>query len=568
MYTNQICGLIQQALQMAYQTVLSLEDIEELVETPPEPSMGDYALPCFSLARVLRKSPKEIACQLQQAVPDTPWVKEVKAVNGYLNFFIDPSSLAERVLNGVFKGMEGYGPKESVGCTLVIDYSSPNIAKPFTLGHIRSTVIGESLARIFAHQGYQVVRVNHLGDWGTQFGKLIVAYKRWGDEEKLKKEPIKELFRLYVKFHEESEKAPALDDEGREWFKRLEDGDQEALALWKRFREYSLEEFERTYSRLGIKFDDYKGESGYNDAIPKVIELLKTKGLLTESQGAWVVELEEDMPPLVALKKDGATLYATRDLAAAMYRKEVYDLDLMFYVVDTRQTLHFRQVFATLKLMGYSWAEGMEHIPFGTLNFGDEVMSTRKGNVIFLEDVLDESVNRVKQVIQERNPRLESAELIAEQVGVGAVIFNDLVHNRIKDISFNWENVLNFEGDTGPYLQYTQARACSILRKSEYKDEEVIAFDLSACQWDEDEINLIKVLSQFPGAVEDALKDREPSVIARYLLDLGKAFNTFYHNHRILGVPHTEQRLAITYGIKKVLAVGLNLLGLNAPEEM
>lgn len=543
-------------------------DVAQIVEVPPSGELGDYAFPCFILARILRRPPVEIAQRLAAIIEKPPWLANVQAVSGYVNLTLHRGQLADSVLQAVMREGRSFGSAPDRGQTVVIDYSSPNIAKPFTLGHIRSTVIGESLARIFEHRGYKVVRVNHLGDWGTQFGRLIVAYKRWGDEKRLEEGAVKELFRLYVRFHEEAEKDPSLEDEGRAWFLRLEQGDPEATELWRRFRALSLEEFEAMYRRLGIRFDDYTGESGYNDVLEQTVQALEAKGLVTESEGALVVELGEDMPPCIIRKSDGATLYATRDIAAAIRRYEQTRFDWMFYVVDSRQSLHFQQVFAVLKKLGMEWADRLEHIAFGTLIFGEEIMSTRKGNVIFLEDVLNEAVERVRQIIEERNPTLADKERVAEMVGVGAVVFNDLAHNRIKDVVFEWDRLLNFDGDTGPYVQYTHARACSVLSKGREQGELPLESGFAEYEWEDEEIDLIRLLGRFGEVVETAKEAREPSTVARYVLDLAKKFNAFYHSNRILGNERAPLRLAMTRAVKEVLAAGLYLLNVQAPEKM
>jgi len=567
LFKQRVADLVQSALANMGAGEDAVGPVLELVEIPPDEKLGDFAVPCFAFARTLRRSPVQIAEEIVAQADRPPWLTHIEAVKGYVNVKLHRGHVAQHVLGDILRAGEAYGSREPNGRTVVIDYSSPNIAKPFSLGHIRSTVIGESLARIFAHQGYRVVRINHLGDWGTQFGRVIGGYVRWADHDRLEKEPIKELFRLYVKFHEEAEKDPALEDEARDWFRRMEEGDREALALWRRFRELSLLELERTYARLGIRFDDYTGESAYND-VSDIIEKLRALGLLKESQGAQVVELGDDIPPCLITKSDGTTLYATRDIAAAIRRQEQYNFDLAFYVVDSRQSLHFKQVFGVLERMGYEWASGMEHIPFGTLQFGDEIMSTRKGNVIFLEDVLNEAVTRVKQIIAERNPSLKNADEVAEAVGVGAVIFNDLVHNRIKDISFQWEDVLNFDGDTGPYVQYTHARACSVLRRADEQGARPMSDGFDRLEWEDSEMRLVRLLGRFGETVDAAAKGREPSTVARYVLDLAQAFNGFYHSNRILGSERQAERLALTDAVRQVLANGLRLLAMEAPPEM
>lgn len=545
-------------------------DVGAVVEIPPNAAMGDYAFPCFQLARVLRRAPAAIAEELAGAVQEHPAILRVEVVNAYVNFFLDPGYAAERVIGEVLaRGMEVGSSAEGAGKTVVIDYSSPNIAKPFHIGHLRSTIIGHSLGRIFESQGYRVVRLNHLGDWGTQFGKLIVAYRRWGDDAKLKREPIKELLALYVRFHEEAEADPSLEDEARAAFKRLEEGGEEEVALWQEFRRLSLEEFEEHYRRLGVTFDSYAGESAYNERMEAVVGELEESGLLTESEGALVVDLE-GLPPCLIKKKDGATLYATRDLAAALHRYEAYRFEHLFYVVGAPQQLHFQQVFGVLRRMGRSWVDRCEHIAFGHIRFGDGQLSTRKGNVIFLKDLLDEAVRRVAAIIEERNPGLEGKADVAEAVGIGAVLFNDLAHNRIKDITFDWESALSFEGDTGPYVQYTHARAASLLRRA----EEELRVDVDGLAPEGSELveaetfQLVKRLAEFPEALQRAAEAREPSEIARYLLTLCREFNSFYHAHRIVQSEAAASRLALTKAVKTVIARGLFLLGIRAPEAM
>ncbi len=545
-------------------------DVDAVVEVPPKQELGDYAFPCFQLARVLRKAPAAIAAELAAQVREHPAIRSVEVVNAYVNFFLDPAFAAETVIGEILaRGEEVGSSNAGAGKTVVIDYSSPNIAKPFHVGHLRSTIIGHSLGRIFESLGYRVVRLNHLGDWGTQFGKLIVAYRRWGDPEKIAREPIGELFSLYVRFHEEAEKDPSLEDEARAAFKRLEEGSEEELALWREFRRLSLEEFEEHYRRLGVTFDSYAGESAYNERMEQVVDELEQLGLLTESEGARVVELE-GLPPCLIKKKDGATLYATRDLAAALHRYEAYQFDHLFYVVGAPQQLHFQQVFAVLRRMGRDWVDRCEHIAFGHIRFADGQLSTRKGNVIFLKDVLDEAVRRVRAIIEERNPGLEGKDRVAEEVGIGAVLFNDLSHNRIKDITFDWETALNFDGDTGPYVQYTHARAASLLRRAQ--QELGIDTDRLSPRGEElvepETFRLVKALAEFPEAVRRAADAREPSEIARYLLALCREFNSFYHVHRIVQSEAAGSRLALAKAVKHVVARGLFLLGISAPEAM
>lgn len=550
-------------------------DVRGTIEIPPNKEMGDYAFPCFQLARILRKAPDRIALELAEKIEASGLIRRVQVVKAYVNFFLAPAASSIRVISEILTQKEAYGKADiGKGQTVVLDYSSPNIAKPFHVGHLRSTIIGHSLARIFESLGYKTVRINHLGDWGTQFGKLIVAYRKYGSPEKLAQDPIRELLDLYVRFHQEAEEDPSLEDEARAAFKALEDGGEEETRLWQEFRRLSLAEFEKIYRRLGVHFDSHLGEAAYNEAMEETVQKLQDKGLLVESQGALVVELD-DLPPCLIKKKDGATLYATRDLAAAIHRYETYGFQHLFYVVGAPQRLHFQQVFGVLEKMGYEWVSRCEHIAFGHIRLGDAQLSTRKGNVIFLEDLLDQAVERVLAIISERNPDLEDKEAVAETVGVGAVIFNDLAHNRIKDISFDWETALNFEGDTGPYVQYTHARTASLLRRG--VEEGLIdgasldggRLSLSEEALGEDEVfELAKSLADFPAVVRRAAEEREPSEIARYLLTLCRQFNSFYHAHRIIGSPQAKERLALVAAVKQVIASGLYLLGIGAPEAM
>ncbi|EGO88079.1 arginyl-tRNA synthetase, partial [Clostridium botulinum C str. Stockholm] len=446
---------------------LDLNTIEGLIEIPPKSDMGDYAFPCFQLAKAFRKAPNMIAEELSSKINNEGFEKVV-ALGPYLNFFMDKGSFVKDTLNKVIEEGERYGSsEEGKGKNVTIDYSSPNIAKPFHVGHLFSTAIGNSLYRMLNFEGYNSIGINHLGDWGTQFGKLISAYKRWVDEDALEKDPIKELLRIYVKFHDEAEKDPSLEDEGRMYFKKLEDGEKEEVELWERFKNLSLKEFKKVYELLGVKFDSYAGESFYNDKMDSVIKEIDEKGILVESNGAKVVMMDdENIPPCIIVKGDGATIYATRDLAAAFYRKKNYDFHKSIYVVGSDQSLHFKQVFKTIEKMGYNWADDCKHVAFGLVRFADKKLSTRKGQVIFLEDLLNESVSKTLEVINEKNPELKNKEEVAKKVGIGAIIFTYLKNKREKDIVFNWNEMLNFEGETGPYVQYTYARGKSILRRA------------------------------------------------------------------------------------------------------
>jgi arginyl-tRNA synthetase len=455
-----------------------------------------------------------------------------------------------------------------VGKTVVVDYSSPNIAKPFGVGHLRSTVIGNALYRIYDHLGYRVMRINHLGDWGTQFGKLIVAFKRWGNEMDLTTHAIQTLYDLYVRFHTEVDTHPELDDEARDWFKRLEDGDPEARAIWQRFRDLSLREFARIYERLGISFDSQAGESFYEPYLDQTIERIRQAGLVSISDEALIVDLGPyKMPPCLLRKKDEATLYATRDLAAAMYRHETYGFLKMLYVVGADQRLHFQQVFKVLELMGFPWAKDCVHVDFGLIRFHDEKMGTRRGNIIFLEDVLDRAVELAEHIVHEKNPELPNKRQVAEAVGIGAVIFTDLSTRRVKDVNFEWEKVLTFEGETGPYVQYTHARACSVLRKA----DQALSAAVDYCHLTQDEaFDIVRLLADYPVVLQRAAENYEPFFVTDYLLTLSERFNKYYHNYRILtdDAAVREARLGLVKGVQIVLESGLTLLGIQAPEEM
>ncbi|MBM7686047.1 arginine--tRNA ligase [Defluviitalea raffinosedens] len=549
---------------------LSKEEIISMLEIPPSPDMGDYAFPCFRLAKLFKKSPAMIAEETVKVLEKPDFIKEIKNVTGYINFYIDKAKFASAILESVLKSKEKYGSSnEGEGKNIVVDYSAPNIAKPFHVGHLRSTVIGGSIYRIYKHLGYNCIGVNHLGDWGTQFGKLIVAYKKWGSKEAVEQGGIKELMRIYVLFHEEAEKDPSLEDEARSWFTKMERGDEEALSLWNWFKDISLEEFNKVYKLLGVEFDSYAGESFYNDKMEAIIEELDRKGLLKDSEGAKIVDLEDvNMPPCLITKKDGSTLYATRDITAAIYRKNTYDFHKCIYVTALAQNLHFAQWFEVIKRMGYDWYDRLVHVPFGLVSMETGKLSTRKGNVVLLEELLKEAIEKTKQIINDKNPDLEDKETVAEQVGIGAVVFNDLSNNRIKDVVFSWDKVLNFDGETGPYVQYTHARACSVLRKSDIKvDEENIDFNVLT---DPASIEVIRLIGQFPEKVKDAAEKLEPSFIARYVVDLAQAFNKFYHDNPILTEDEAvkKARLALVYSVKIVLSSGLYLLGVKSPEKM
>ena len=548
---------------------LTLEEIIALIEVPPNKEMGDYAFPCFKLAKVFRKSPNMIAADLAESIEAKGEISKVIPLGGYVNFFVNKSQLAESVIKDVLTKKENYGHSDlGQDKAVVIDFSSPNIAKPFHIGHIRTTVIGNALYKIYDSQGYNVVRVNHLGDYGTQFGKLIVAFKLWGNKEDVEANPIPELLKLYIQFHEEAEKKPEMEDEARAWFTKLENGDEEAKALWQWFRDESLKEFARVYDLLDIEFDSYAGESFYSDKMDVVIEKIKEKGLLKQSQGTNVVDLEEyNMPPALITKNDGSTLYMTRDLAAAIYRKNTYDFEKCIYVVGSQQSLHFQQLFKVLELMGFEWAKDLIHVPFGMVALEEGTMSTRKGRVVFLEDVLKQAIEKTRETVLSKNPNAKNVDEIAKQVGVGAVVFQELSNSRIKDYTFSWERTLSFEGETGPYVQYTHARCCAVLRKANEEVSTDINYELLS---DGDAAEVLKVIGSFNKSIVSAMRRNEPHIVTRFVLDLAQAFNKFYHDNPILVEDEElrKARLALVAATRQTLENGLNILGMHAPERM
>ncbi|WP_246579249.1 arginine--tRNA ligase [Alkaliphilus flagellatus] len=548
---------------------LNEEEILTMIEIPPNSEMGDFAFPCFRLAKVFRKAPNVIANDIAQNLDKEEFIKSVEAAGGYLNFFIDKQYFIKAVIEEVLLKKETYGSSlMGNGKNVIVEFSSPNIAKPFHIGHIRTTVIGNSLYKIYKFLGFNTIAINHLGDYGTQFGKLIVAFKNWGDEEEVKAKPIPTLLKLYVQFHEEAEKNPQLEDESREWFKKLEDGDEEAIKLWQWFREVSLDEFSRVYNMLNITFDSYAGESFYSDKMPGVVKTMEEKDILQKSNGADIVDLEEfGMPPALIRKRDGSTLYITRDLAAAIYRKETYDFYKNIYVVGSQQNLHFQQWKKILELMGYEWADDCVHVPFGMVSLEEGTMSTRKGRVVFLEDVLNKAVEQTREIINEKNPNIDNLDEIAAQVGIGAVVFQELSNNRIKDYTFTWDKVLNFEGETGPYVQYTHARASSVLRRAEINVDNNFKSELLV---DDITLEVLKKVQQFPEVIKDAQRKNEPSIITRHIIDVAQAFNRFYHDHPILVEDEElkKARLTVVFVVKEVLSIGLGLLGIKAPERM
>jgi arginyl-tRNA synthetase len=560
-YKVKIAELIKQHVD------LEVEAIEKLIEIPPKPEMGDYAFPCFQLSKVMRKAPNMIAEELKGII-DSEGFERIESLGPYLNFFVDKGVFAKNTLNKVLEEGDNYGASNiGEGKTVCVEYSSPNIAKPFHVGHLFTTAIGNSLYKMFKKEGYNTVGLNHLGDWGTQFGKLISAYNRWVDEEALEKAPIDELLRIYVKFHEEAKKDTSLEDEARANFKALENGDAEATALWNRFRDLSLKEFERVYDILDVKFDSLNGEAFYNDKMDVVVDELKEKGLLVESNGAQVVMLEDyNMPPCIVLKADGASIYATRDLAAAMYRKKTYDFHKCVYVVGTPQALHFKQVFKVLDLAGHEWAKDCVHVGFGLVKFADRKLSTRDGSIVLLDDLLREAVEKTMEAIKDKE-EIKNKEEVAKKIGVGAVIFTYLKNSREKDIVFDWKEILSFEGETGPYVQYAYARGNSILERAGEFSGSIDYSKLSS----KEEFELVKSLGNFNNVITLALDKLEPSILTRYVIEVAKGFNKFYNAHSVLNLEDEElkrARLNLVKASLQVIKNGLELLGIGVVEKM
>ncbi len=556
------------AKKISEKTDMELEKVLSLIETPPQSNMGDYAFPCFQLAKVMRKSPNMIAKEFAGDVIQDEIVEKAEAAGGYLNFFINKKEYMKHIIKEVLEKGQSYGKEAGhEDKTVLVEFSSPNIAKPFHVGHMFNTVIGSAIEKVFRHLGYKTERLNHIGDYGTQFGKLISAYKRWGNEEAINKDPINELLKIYVKFHEEAEKDESLEKEGRMYFRQLEDNEPEAVAIWQKFKDLSLREFKKLYSILNIEFDSYAGESFYSDKMPEIVEMLYEKELLVESQGARIVDLSQfNLPPCLVIKSDGATIYVTRDLAAALYRKRTYDFYKNVYVVGGTQALHFKQVFGTLKLMGFDWADDCIHVGTALVKFADKKLSTRKGDVIFAKDVIDEAASKTLEVIESKNPNLVNKDLVAKQVGIGAIIYTFLKNSRERDVVFSWEESLSFEGESGPYVQYSYVRGSSILAKAGELNEKA---DLSVLE-SEDEFNIVKLLGSFSDALKEAAERYEPFVITRYVTDLAKAYNKFYNTHHILNAEKDikDARLLLTKAVCMVLKISLGILGMETPESM
>lgn len=550
---------------------LTEEEILGMIETPQDQKMGDYAFPCFKLAKVLRKAPPLIAKDIADAISENDIFEKVEQVNAYVNMFISREEFVEEVLEEVMEKGDEYGRSNvGEGKPVIVEFSSPNIAKPFHIGHIRSTVIGNSINLLWDAMGYKVTRINHLGDYGTQFGKMIVAYRHWGNEEDVRREPIKTLLHYYTKFHEEAEKDPSLDDEARETFAKLEQGGKEETELWQWFRDESLKEFTRVYNMLGIEYDSYAGESFYSDKMPAVVQELKDKNLLVESNGAEIVDLEPyGLTPAPILKSDGSTLYITRDLACAKYRKATYDFYKNIYVVASQQNLHFQQLKKILELMGYEWSKDIIHVPFGLVSLEEGTMSTRHGRVVFLEDVLNRAIEETKEIILEKGVATDNIDETAKQVGVGAVVFNELSNNRIKDYVFSWKQVLDFNGETGPYVQYTYARCASILRNAGDDAKDLTGFDPSYVTG-EAAYTLAKEIYALTDVIIEAGEKYEPSILTRHIVDMAQAFNKFYHDEHILTDDKEERKakLALVVAAKTAIKNGLRLLGMEAPERM
>lgn len=551
---------------------ISISGLERMIEIPQDENMGDFSLPCFRLAKELKKNPKLLAEEIKESLNkshEAGYISRAEAVNGYLNIFLVRELYIDSIMQKALE--KDYGSSDAgTGKTICMDYSSPNIAKNFHVGHLRTTIIGNSLYKLYTKLGYSVVRINYLGDWGTQFGKLIVAYKRWSSKERMEEGGIEELLRIYIKFDAEVQKDSTLQEEARAWFARMEQAEEEALAFWKWFKEISLKEFDRVYKLLNIEFDSCQGESFYMDKVPALVEELKEKHLLTESDGANIVNLDQyNMPPCLITKKDGSSIYHSRDMAAAIYRKKTYDFNQCLYVTGAEQKLHFAQVFKALEVMGYEWAKDLHHIPYGLVIMDGKKVSTRKGNLLYAEDILKEAVSRALAAIEEKNPGMKEKEETAKKIGIGAVIYHDLVNQLIKDVTFSWEEVLNFDGMTAPYIQYTYARAGSIRKKAGRKNMEE---EKGNAEYLKDNISyeLVKLVGHYPDVIKEAAEKYEPSVLARYVYILAVQFNKFYQECRILTAEegYREARLLLCKAVQKTIEDAMSLLGIECPEEM
>ena len=565
-FKGYIADKINEAMEIVFGQ--TMEGVAGFLETPPNSEMGDFAFPCFKLSKTLRMGPPMIAGKLQSALASDEIIDHVECVGGYLNFFLHKTGYAQSIVEKVLEQKEKYGSSdEGQGRVICIDYSSINSAKRFHIGHLSTTMIGNALYKIYEHLGYKCVGINHLGDWGTQFGKMIAAYLKWGNKEEVEKNGVDALTALYVRFHQEAEKDPSLEDEGRLWFKKIEDNDPKATEIFNWFKEITLKDAQRVYDMLGVKFDSYAGESFYNDKMQPIIDELREKGLLVESQGAYVVDLEEDnMPPCLILKKDGATLYATRDIAAAFYRKKTYHFYKDLYVVAYQQNLHFKQWFKVVEKMGYEWSKDLEHVPFGMVSYEGRALSTREGYGVYLDELLKRAVEKAREIIEEKSPNLPDKDKVARQVGIGAVVFFDLFNNRIKDIDFRWDRALNFDGETGPYVQYTHARCCSLLAKAGELDAKAdyAALENPAAQ------EVVRTLERFPEVVSEACHRNEPSLVTRYTVELASNFNRFYYENRILteDAAQSKARANLTAATASCLRTALSLIGVEAPEKM
>ncbi len=558
---------------LARETGLDAKELLYKIETPPDRKMGDYAFPTFMLAKTMRKNPAVIAQELKDKLSDVEGIREIAVAGPYLNFFIDTTALAENVLKAVLEEGDRFGSSDlGKGKTAIVEYSSPNIAKPFHIGHIRTTIIGDSIKRIYKHLGYNVEAINHLGDYGTQFGMMIEAYKLWGDDDIIEKNPIPELVKLYVRINQEAETNKELLDNSREWFRKLESGDEEAVALWQWFRDLSLDEFKRVYDMLDVDFDSYRGESYYSDLMLKAVDEIKEKGLLIEDQGAQIINLDKyNLPPAIIIKSDGSTIYLTRDIATAIFRKDTYDFYKNIYVVGSQQNLHFQQLKAILKEMGHDWADDCVHVPFGMVSLPEGTLSTRRGKVVYLEDVLNRATEKVDEILREREEKngytMENREELARQVGIGAVKFQELFNQRIKDYVFDWDRTLSFDGETGPYVQYTHARMHSLLEKGNFDPSKEV--DVKALTLD-DEKELLQQLYGFNQVIVDSHEKYEPYLVTRYITECAKTFNKYYTNTPILVEDEEVKnaRLLLVYGVKNMIKIGLNLLGIEAPSKM